>query len=279
MTEENTQEYDEPTVDNLPDEEGGEAEYTDPMEAREARLEERARQQGWKPFEEWDGDPDEWVGPETFIVRGEFFDKQRNLQKQLKEQQEVIRQQAEMARKLAEKESEDKVKELRSQKALAYENEDWDKVVEIDEQIKSAQDEAKQVSEQAVEPQGNTNPEFEEWVNRPENSWYKNNKALRAAADAMAVEYARNNPQADFQEVADVVTKQMAEEFPDKFNKRPKNTRVNEPSMNGNSAARKKASVNKLTEQQKKIGQKFVRQGAVKNLQEYAEQLAAIGEI
>lgn len=255
-------------------------EPSDPLEAREVRLEERARQQGWKPFEEWDGDPDEWVGPETFIVRGEFFDKQRNLQKQLKEQQEVIKQQAELNRRLAQKEAEEEVQELRRQKAIAYENEDWDKTVELDEKIAEARKKGEEATKQPVEPDTQGNPEFERWVEQPENAWYKNNPVLRTTADALAVQYVTDHPNATFQETADAVTKQMEKEFPEKLGKKkPSASAVNEPTMSARGGSKRKASVNKLSEDQKKIGQKFVRQGAVKNLQEYADQLAAIGEL
>src|SRR5690554_228223 len=71
---------------------GDEPDYSDldPLEERAVRLEEKARQQGWRPFEEWDGDPDDWVGAETFVVRGQLFDQQRQMKRQLREAQEVI---------------------------------------------------------------------------------------------------------------------------------------------------------------------------------------------
>ena len=38
-------------------------------------IEERASAQGWRPKDEWDGDPDEWVSAREFVRAGELFKK------------------------------------------------------------------------------------------------------------------------------------------------------------------------------------------------------------
>jgi uncharacterized protein involved in exopolysaccharide biosynthesis len=39
--------------------------------SEERNFEQEARQDGWRPQEEWNGDPEKWVDAETFVERGE----------------------------------------------------------------------------------------------------------------------------------------------------------------------------------------------------------------
>jgi hypothetical protein len=38
-------------------------------------IEQRAAEQGWRPQDEWDGEPDDWRTAREFLDRGEFFKK------------------------------------------------------------------------------------------------------------------------------------------------------------------------------------------------------------
>ena len=39
----------------------------------EAQAEQKARNMGWVPKEDWKGNPDNWVGADEFVKRGETF--------------------------------------------------------------------------------------------------------------------------------------------------------------------------------------------------------------
>lgn len=245
-------------------------------------IEQKARSQGWKPFEEWDGDPNEWVGPEAFVVRGELFDKIKNQSKTIKELHTVVDELKRHHQKVSEKEYQKALNYLQNQKKQAMENEDYDKVVQIDDKMAEVRDYQKQEAQQAEQNQNQSNPQFEEWLEKPENQWYKNNSVLRAAADRLAEEYVANqNQNATFDEVVSHVEKQLKQEFPDKFGTKKKQqpSTVNEPNFNNTGTSSKKAKVSKLSEDQKAIGNKFVKQGIFKNLTEYAQELSDIGEI
>jgi len=48
-------------------------------------LADKARASGWRPKEEFEGDPDEWVDAGEFVRRKPLFDQIHNLKKQAKE--------------------------------------------------------------------------------------------------------------------------------------------------------------------------------------------------
>ena len=258
--------------------------YDEEPKSREEILEEKARQQGWKPFEEWDGDPDDWVTPETFVVRGEMIDKIKHQNKTIKELNTIVDELKKHHQKVSEREYEKAYEQLKNQKKEALADEDYDRVLDIDEKL--AETRAYQKNEGKDQGQQATvNPDFEEWRQQPENKWYDNNPVLAAAADRLAEQYVANQQynghQPDFEETVNYVTKELKKEFPDKIGgkKKQTTTTVNETTYNNTGGKSKKASVSKLSDEQKKIGQKFVKQGIVKNLNEYAQQLADIGDI
>ena len=75
-------------------------------------AEQQAYAQGWRPQDEWSGDPDKWVDANEFIFRGELMDR---IQKQTKvinnqnaelgEVKEALKVLAEHNKQIAEKES------------------------------------------------------------------------------------------------------------------------------------------------------------------------------
>lgn len=54
-------------------------------------VENTAREQGWKPLEEFDGDKSKWVSAETFVAKGELIYKIESLGKKLKDADKAIK--------------------------------------------------------------------------------------------------------------------------------------------------------------------------------------------
>lgn len=255
-------------------------------------IEDRARSQGWMPYEEWiesGNNPDDWVGAEAFLVKGEFINKLKKQSKKMNEMEEVINELAEHHRKTAEVEYQRAWEDLKQQKAQALEEGDTQRAVEIDEEMNQTKEKYEsQINQQKQksQKQGNTNPEFEEWASKPENQWYFQDNILRSAADTLADQYVQSNPNASFQEVVSHVENQLAQELPNRFPKansnKKKSSPVNEPQMSssaGTKRSKKKVSASDMSEEQKQIGNKFVRQGAFSSLDEYAQELYNLGEI
>lgn len=238
-------------------------------------VEQTARKQGWRPYDEWDGDPNQWVGAETFVVRGELYNKMKKQSNKINELNDVIKEFQEFQKKTQKRDLEVDVRQLKREKALAYQDEQWDKVVDIDDQIAELQGNAPQENEGESEPnaqQKEQAAEFQEWVSKPENQWYVNDPVLKGAADALAIQYEQSTENPTFAEAVEFVESKLKERFPDEFGGRRKtrSSSVNEPTMNRNPARGKKVTARSLSEDERKVGQKFVRHGLFKNLDEYA---------
>lgn len=254
----------------------------------------RASDGGWRPQEEWQGEEDEWIDARTFNKNGEFMDRIKSQTSQLRGQDKKIskletsiQNLAEHNKKIDEVAFKKALNELKGLKRDALDIGDNDQVVEIDDQIndlKSIQKEADQPN--IEEPQENINPEVVDWIEQ--NNWYKTDTMLRGAADALTLEIVqaypelRNSPS----EVLKKVEVRMKEEFPSKFGKTTRRgsvQTVSEPGQadetNRSKGSGKKFTSKHLNEMQMQMGKTFVETGAMKNLNEYASQLAEIGEL
>lgn len=107
----------------------------------ELSVEEQARLQGWKPKEEYKGDPNTWVEPKYFIERGVFIRKQADLSRKTRELEEQNRKLAENQAKLYEMayrqalaDIETAKREVRSSKDLDA----YDKVLKAEQELKAS---------------------------------------------------------------------------------------------------------------------------------------------
>ena len=192
------------------------AETTDTIVEQSTSIEDRAREQGWRPKEEFDGDPSKWVSAETFVAKGELIDRIEALGKKLKDSEKTIGMLKEHHTKVKETEFKRAVDFLKSQKKAAYESGDVDKIIEIDEKIAEVKETQKaQKQQEQVEEKPETHPDFVSWVS--DNKWYEKNGEMRADADSLGEAYARNNPNKTPQEVLEYVTKKIKKLYSDEF--------------------------------------------------------------
>lgn len=253
-------------------------------------AESRARAGGWVPKEEWQGAEDEWVDYREFNFRGELMERIQSQTKALKksdktvgELKQAIKALGEHNAKIAEMQYDRAMRSLRKEKANAIAEQDSDKIAEIEENIdklNAAKANSKFDFDITEEPtQATPNPEFLNWQARPENSWYGKDTPMTATADALAVQFAQERSgNYTPRELLEHVDRQLRKEFPHKFGGSA--GRVSESSAQGASRSRsKKFSARDLNEEQRAIGRRFVEAGAFKEIQEYVDQLADLGEI
>jgi len=65
-------------------------EVEDTTDSPRSESEIQARESGWKPKDEWDGDPTEWVSAEEFNRRGEYLRKIHNQNRKIKQLDDVV---------------------------------------------------------------------------------------------------------------------------------------------------------------------------------------------
>jgi len=245
-------------------------------------VEALAKEMGWRPKEDFAGDETDFVNAKTYIRKGQ--DIQDSMRKSLKSQKQQL---SDMTDSIAELKAHNErvykaevanlkkeLISLKTQKKVAIEDGDVEKVNEIDEQIDAVKGSIKEpepVKKTAkTQSQGESStPEFDVWVKQ--NPWYITDDEMGQYADTIATE----NKGLSFKRIANMVDKKVKEAFPEKFSEQ-KNVNVNR--VEG--SARRGSSSGKLTEadltsSQKSIMNQFVRQGIMTKNQ-YIEDIAKV---
>lgn len=232
---------------------------------------EKAQAAGWRPKDEWDGDPSEWVSAKEFNKRGELFESIRSLKKQSAEDRKTLEKLAEHNKKIAQQLRQQRIEELEERKAAAVDVADRETVKAIDKQIKAIDKED--------EPEKPTiDKEVQEWGQR--NPWAESNAALRLEAAAI------HQSQLDrglhqyrpIGDLLDEVSEEMKRRHPEVFGgeKEPRRQTVETPSNRG--TGKRKPTFADLNDNEKKAARAFIKRGVFKNEQEYMQQLQDVGE-
>lgn len=153
-------------------------------------LELEAMKQGWKPLDQWEGEPEKHRSAREFLDRGELLGVQKQMRDELRELRNQIRFMSEHQRKVQSAAYEQALKDLRAQKAEAIERGDGQAAVILDEQI-DMQRQALNAVKQAPPQQepGTDSAIFQDWLTK--NQWYKTDMGKKVWADNLAVEYAK----------------------------------------------------------------------------------------
>ena len=232
-------------------------------------IEQEAMEQGWRPKEEFKGDPERFIDAGEFIRRGELFAKIDHQNREMKQLRNTMEQFAKHHQNVEKSAYDRAIKDLKAQRKEALAEGDVDRFDELDQQI----DETVEAREKFVEQQRTApvvpeiNPKFAEWVQK--NPWYSKDVMLQGAADRYGIELAKQGM--DPVEVLKAVEKKVKEEFPHKFS----NPNRERPGAVETPAARGTGGKSRFvpTEEQKRIGASFVRSGAFKNVDEYYAEL------
>ncbi len=239
----------------------------------EPDYEAQARKMGWKPEDEYYGDPDKWVPAKEFVERAPLYDDMRKLRRKTKDLEDTVGHLREHYQKVEENAYKRYLDKLKADKVKALEEGDAKKVVEIDAEIDDAKD-AKRAADAKVQSK-TTNRDFEEWVES--NAWYERDDELKIYADAQGVHYKKQNPTASYQEILEHAAKATRKAFPDRF----RNPAREKPSPveggNKGKGADNKPSWSSLPDHMKEIGDTFVKMG-VMTRDQYMKDLIETGQ-
>lgn len=225
-----------------------------------SEVEKKAAEQGWRPKEEWDGEPEQWRSATEFLDRGEFIQRISSQSGEIKELRKALNYLVDHHKKVKETEFDRALEHLKTMKKEALQEGDPDKVVEVDEaisEIKEKAKEAKAVSNRPMASQPSQN--FVQFVK--ENGWYTTDQEMRQFADEIGVGYFNRNPGTQELDLYGYVLKRVKQTFPDKFKEKSKSPSVEgSPSTGGTS----KGGYEKdyaLTEDERRVMNTFVKQG------------------
>ena len=222
-------------------------------------IEQRAATQGWRPKDEWDGDPEAWRPAKEFLDRGELFKKIDDQNRTIKEFKRTLDEFAKHHAKVRETEFKRALDELRLAKREALREQDADAVIEIDERIEAVRDaqRAAPAEEVKVPEVPEVNPVFVAWTER--NSWYNTSEPMRAYADRVGLKL--GNSGMSPAEILAEVERQVKKEFAHKF-ENPRRGQAAAVEGGNNKQGGKKDSF-QLTTEQRQMMNRFVRAGII----------------
>jgi hypothetical protein len=226
-----------------------------------SEIEKQALDQGWRPKDEYEGDPSKWVDASIFVARAPLFEHIDAQKRELKEVKKALKLMASHHAKTREVEYQRALDTLRAQKKAALTDMDADAVINIDERIDLVKAEItkdkQQLIQEAVVESEVRHPEFENWTQR--NQWYDTNRTMKAFADAYGQELASTGKSPS--DVLRLVEREVKAKFPEKFS----NPNRDKPNSVESSSAHKTQSSSgfQLTAEERRAMATFVRAGAL----------------
>lgn len=239
-------------------------------------YESSAREQGWKPKEEFEGDPDKWRPAKEFVERGELFSKMDNMGKELKETKKALKMLAEHTARVKETEYNRAVQELKALQKRHLEEGRSDEYLQTTELLTDlkAEQKARQVAfevQAQQQPQG-VDPQFVAWTQK--NSWYNSDAEMRKYADNIGLGYAKANPDIDPNDVLKYVAGEVKIRFKDKF-ENPNRTKPSAVEGASSPGGGKREGGVQLTDEERRVMNTFIRTG-VMTKEEYIAQVKAM---
>ena len=221
-----------------------------------------AREMGWRPEEEYQGDG-AWVDAKEFIGRKDLYDGLSKQSKQIKRLNSDLQALKEHNDKIADIQFQKAVREIKAERLQAMHNGEFEKAEALTDKQRELEAEAVQAP-----PTNEVSPDFVEWAEK--NTWYTNDSDLHEAADLIGEIEAKKNPSLRGVDLYNHVTKKIKIAYPDKFKKTIPNG-GGTPSRGSTGSTT--ANMGKLTDEERSVGNNFVKAGGFKNMAEYAEQL------
>ena len=221
--------------------------------------EDLAREQGWVPENEWQGDKSKWRPAKEFLDRGELFGKIDTMGRELKDTKRALKALQEHHTKVKEVEYKRAIDELRALQKQHLEAGNSDGYLETTELLTDmkAEQKAREVVQQNTPQNVPPDPRFTAWVKS--NPWYGQNSDMRDFADTIGLKHAQAYPDKDPEEILKFVSAQIKRAYPDSF----QNSNREKPNaVEGNSSTMgtKKATFS-MSDEEVKVMNTFIRQG------------------
>jgi hypothetical protein len=247
--------------------------------AEEKTVEEKAKQMGHIPKEDWKGDPDKWRPASEYVDRGENIipilkkridDMESDFKIALKANKREVEEAKEAAYNLATSQYKEKLEALDKKELEAFsdgDSEAFQKVKKAKEALKAPEAPVKVVDTPSK------NPEFEDW--KAKEKWYESDPELQKEADIQGFAIAQKNPGKPLSEIYEMTARNVKKLHPDKF-KNP--NREGSPSVeegtngqpiNGNNTFASLPSSAKA--QYTRLAEKFKAKGRTYTKEQYAK--------
>lgn len=236
----------------------------DTVEYSEVEL--AAMENGWKPRDEYEGDPAKWRSAELFMELKPFYEKIEKQSKLLKQNEKNFQQIAKDMQLVRAQAYEKAVADLKAARKDAQYDGNFEQVDLINDQLDNLKEARRLQEQQAQQQEPQVNSDFESWQNR--NTWYNRDEDLRDWADARGVRLHQNGMTPD--EVLAKLEQEVKQKFPEKFTN-PNRERAAAVSSGVPSKRPAKADTSGMTQEERRIMDTIVRSG-VMTQEEYLKQ-------
>jgi hypothetical protein len=228
---------------------------------------EKASKAGWRPLEEYDGDPEEWVDAKEFVKRAPLYEQMRKLKKENKEVKTTLHEVKGYITKVSQAAYNKAVADLTAQRDEAIDNGDRQQVHEIDKAIKDA--------EAIKVPIDNVHPAITSWE-KENGEWFYADEKIVKFGKAYARNYLEDNPD-DMAGALEAMEGAIKVKFPEKFQK-PQDKRKDPPAVEGGKRGDGKKTYTSadLDDEARRVMRGFVRNGVMTE-EEYIKGLVDSG--
>lgn len=234
-------------------------------------YEDAARERGWRPKEEWSGDPDDWANAKQFVKYGEMMDKIHGLTQKVSSQTRTLTHVEDLIKKREELARQQERESLVHQRREAIQNGDIDAVEAFDQKIKK-------VESENSPREKDTLPELKDWSERHKSNWFNND----SPENLEMVEYSAKaanwigNKYADLplNDQLEKLETEMRRKFPHRFGNQKRNRPLSVESEENSGLSNKKTGSGKynqsrITPDMRMVAKAFVNNGTFKSEQEY----------
>lgn len=230
--------------------------------------EQTATDAGWKPKDQWEGDPKKWVPADEFNRRGELFGKIDNVSKDLRETKKVLRMLQDHHSRVKETEYNRAIAQLREAKKQAMVDGDAEVILNVDERLMDMKAARTAAVQQAQQPQA-PDPRFTDWLGK--NSWYAQDGEMKEFADDIGIAHAKSHPDKDPLDVLKYVDQRVRKSYPERFTN-PNRNRPSAVAGRESQGSGRFANDNfKLSNIEEEIMKTFVRDGVMTKEQYIAD--------
>lgn len=256
-----------------------------------------AKQGGWVPKDEFHGNEREWVDAQEFVERGEKINpllraNNERLKKELEVKDQKHQEELEELRKTATefktflKDSYEKkqsrlqkeIDELKVQRKVALKGQDFETVIEIEEQVEKLEEEKADASppkaevkkeEKKEQPEIKLDPRLKDWLE--DNKWYGEDAEATDIATAVGVSIRRQFPNLTGVEFLDRLDAKLEERLPEYKKTREHKSPVEGARGGGGGGKGGKKTYDSLPADAKAACDRQIKQKLWKTREEYVE--------
>ncbi len=204
---------------------------TEEVEEQVDTSDAEARAQGWRPFSEFNGDPDDWVDSKAFLEKGErnapmMRERNRKLASTVETQRQELadlKRRQDLSDKMQEKlfarARDEALEKIRQEQKAAVENGDVAKYEAAEARRDKVSQEFKPEPEDR-QPQGKP-VEIQRFED--DNEWYNEDVIMQGAANALHGKIIREFPNLSLAKQLAKVKEGIIDRFPDKFENQRRN--------------------------------------------------------